>query len=644
MMEVESVRSSERAVTRRKFIKGVIAAGATVSASGYLFRGGALAALPSAQGSVERLITLNVNGQQRRVDVMKQETLAMTLRYKLGLTGTKLGCDRAECGACTVLIDGVTHYGCSMLTHQVRGRAVTTIEGLEQDGVLHPVQQAVLDEGGFQCAFCAPGFVMSMVGMLDRNPNPTREEAAQLLSGNLCRCADYNKILNTAMRAAELTPVSGLRRGEDMAENVIGTDIAPPDLRAKITGRARYAEDFRADGMVFAKLLLSPMPHARVRSVDARAALAMEGVLGILRADEVPQAEGVGEACLTDEPKYEGEPILAVAAVDETTAAAAIEAIKVDLEPLPFVLNPLDSLRPGGPDARLDGNVFRGRDLETLKWTQAEFDEAGEDRLPMGEPTAEWAIGEVEAGFAEADVIVEETVVHQSVTHHPMEPRSAMAYWQNGKLFLHGSTQSTARCRMGIAGALDMDVEDVVMVAEYCGGGFGSKITVSPTMLIPALLSQKINRPVMLRITRYEEHYVGRARAGLQGWAKIGFRSDGRMTALDLYLVQDGGPYGRTSDLFTAGTVASLNYQPETMRFRGVSVYTNTPPKSAQRAPGGAQIIAMLEPPRRQGGPRAQCRSPRDPKDQRCRTRRLDRSQPCRAHERLRERGPGPGQ
>ena len=381
-----------------------------------------------------------------------------------------------------------------------------------------------------------------------------------------------------------------------MAENVIGTDIAPPDLRAKITGRARYAEDFRADGMVFAKLLLSPMPHARVRSVDARAALAMEGVLGILRADEVPQAEGVGEACLTDEPKYEGEPILAVAAVDETTAAAAIEAIKVDLEPLPFVLNPLDSLRPGGPDARLDGNVFRGRDLETLKWTQAEFDEAGEDRLPMGEPTAEWAIGEVEAGFAEADVIVEETVVHQSVTHHPMEPRSAMAYWQNGKLFLHGSTQSTARCRMGIAGALDMDVEDVVMVAEYCGGGFGSKITVSPTMLIPALLSQKINRPVMLRITRYEEHYVGRARAGLQGWAKIGFRSDGRMTALDLYLVQDGGPYGRTSDLFTAGTVASLNYQPETMRFRGVSVYTNTPPKSAQRAPGGAQIIAMLEP------------------------------------------------
>ena len=206
MLEAEAIQSRRGGFTRRKFIKGVIAAGATASTAGYLFRsGGVLAPMLSAQGAVERLVTLTVNGRQRRVDVPKQETLAMTLRYQLGLTGTKLGCDRAECGACTVLIDGVTHYGCSILTHSVRGREVSTIEGLEQDGQLHPVQQAVIDEGGFQCAFCAPGFTMSMVGMLDRNPNPTREEAAHLLAGNLCRCGDYDKILNTAMRAAELS-------------------------------------------------------------------------------------------------------------------------------------------------------------------------------------------------------------------------------------------------------------------------------------------------------------------------------------------------------------------------------------------------------------------------------------------------------
>ena len=151
-------------------------------------------------------MTLTVNGQQRRVDVLPQETLATTLRYKLGLTGTKIGCDRSECGACTVLVDGVPHYSCSMLTHQVRGRAVLTIEGLEgADGTLHPVQQAVVDEQGFQCAFCMSGFVMNMVALVNEQPNPTRAEAAQHLSGNLCRCADYNKILNVAMRAADLT-------------------------------------------------------------------------------------------------------------------------------------------------------------------------------------------------------------------------------------------------------------------------------------------------------------------------------------------------------------------------------------------------------------------------------------------------------
>jgi aerobic-type carbon monoxide dehydrogenase small subunit (CoxS/CutS family) len=192
-------------LSRRNFIKGVIAGGAVVSSGAYLFRSpGPLLGQSSATGSVERLLTLNVNGQMRRVDVMKQETLAMTLRYKLGLTGTKLGCDRAECGACTVLIDDVPHYSCSVLTHMVRARRIVTIEGLEgPGGVLHPVQRAVVDEQGFQCAFCLPGFVMAAVGFFKTNPNPTRQELAHGISGNLCRCQDYDKILTSLMRGAE---------------------------------------------------------------------------------------------------------------------------------------------------------------------------------------------------------------------------------------------------------------------------------------------------------------------------------------------------------------------------------------------------------------------------------------------------------
>src|SRR5438552_3708606 len=203
MDQPDSPRSG---VTRRAFIKGVIASGAVASSAAYLFRaGGEIFGQTSAPGSVERLITINVNGQDRRVDVMKQETLAMTLRYKLGLTGTKIGCDRAECGACTVLVDDVPRYSCSTLTHTVRGKKIVTIEGLADatTGKLHPVQQGVVDEQGFQCAFCMPGFVMATVGYLKTNPNPTRQELAHGISGNLCRCQDYDKILTAMMRGAD---------------------------------------------------------------------------------------------------------------------------------------------------------------------------------------------------------------------------------------------------------------------------------------------------------------------------------------------------------------------------------------------------------------------------------------------------------
>ena len=202
--DIKPVETISKEISRRNFIKGVIASGAAVSSANYLFRAATLFGQTPGASATERLITINVNGQQRRVDVLKQETLAWTLRYKLGLTGTKLGCDRAECGACTVLIDDVPHYSCSVLTHTVRARKVVTVEGLAAaDGTLHPVQQGVIDEQGFQCAFCMSGFLMATVGFLKTNPNPTRQQLAHGISGNLCRCQDYNKILDAMMRGAE---------------------------------------------------------------------------------------------------------------------------------------------------------------------------------------------------------------------------------------------------------------------------------------------------------------------------------------------------------------------------------------------------------------------------------------------------------
>ena len=391
---------------------------------------------------------------------------------------------------------------------------------------------------------------------------------------------------------------------------LVGQNYTTPDLIAKVTGRAKYAEDYRADGMLFTKLLLSPMPHARVRRIDASAALAMAGVKAMLTADEVPDLRGA-EKALTNEPLYQGEPILAVAAVDERTAAEAIERIEVDFEPLPFVVDPVESLRPGGANARTDGNVWfpappspgggsgappARPKIQTVKWTDQDFAAAPEGGLPMGKAAEEWSYGDLDAGFKAAAVVVDETFVVQSTGHQPMETRSAMAYWQNGKLFLHGSTQSVARTIDPLAGWLGIDAANIVLISEYCGGGFGSKGAGAVSMVIPALLAKKAGAPVMMRISREEEHYIGRARTGMVGRARAGFTKDGRITALDLFIVEDNGAYGPMGDHRSAANAASLIWQPPAMRWRGLAVITNTPPRSQQRSPGPMQANAIMEP------------------------------------------------
>ena len=464
-----------------------------------------------------------------------------------------------------------------------------------------------------------------------------------------------------------------------MAENtnkLIGQNYTTPDLVAKVTGKAKYAEDYKVDGMLWTKLMLSPMPHARITRLDLSAALAMPGVKAILTADDLPEAQAggtlgenvqaatQGERILTKEPVYEGEPILAVAAVDELTAAEAIEKIVVEYEPLPFVVDPLVSLRPGSANARTQGNTWyaapaapaagraggaaapaagaaaaaapaaapaaagapaaaaaagaaaqagAGRaggppaggpppaarpEIKEWKWEQADFDEADKSgHMPMGKPApgAEWTWGNIEEGFKQADLVLEETFVSQSTGHQPLETRTAMAYWQNGKLFLHGSTQSTVQTVGSVARWVGIPPANVVLISEYTGGGFGSKIPGAISMAIPALLSKKANAPVMMRVSREEEHYIGRARQGVHSRVKVGFRKDGKITAIDLFTVGDNGPYEAQGDFRSAANTVSLCYQPTNMRWRGVTVLTNTPPRTSQRAPGGMQGNGLME-------------------------------------------------
>jgi xanthine dehydrogenase molybdenum-binding subunit len=488
-----------------------------------------------------------------------------------------------------------------------------------------------------------------------------------------------------------------------MADNkLIGQNYTTPDLVAKVTGKAKYAEDYRVEGMLFCKLLVSPYPHARVKRLDTSAAMSYPGVKAIITADDMPgaaagatlgegvQASTISERGLTNEPLYQGEPILALAAVDELTAAEAIERIDIEFEPLPFAVDPIESLRPNGGNARLQGNVWvrpsappaapgargpansaRGADaaaprtptptgpageqrsgaagaaaggagagagtaaeggrrgptegaapggrgpegragrgagrgagagapappqVAVWKWTDDDFAKAGPGQMPIGKASDEWTFGDVDGAMKKADLVLDETFMTQSTGHQPLETRTAMAYWQNGKLFLHGSTQSTVQTVAAVARWTGITADKVVIISEYTGGGFGSKIPGAVSMAIPAMLAKKANAPVMMRITREDEHFIGRARPGILARTKVGFRKDGKIVAIDMYTICDNGPYDAQGDARSAGTSVSLAYQPETMRWRGLTVLTNTPPKTSQRAPGGMQGIGIMEP------------------------------------------------
>ena len=381
----------------------------------------------------------------------------------------------------------------------------------------------------------------------------------------------------------------------------IGKDFVPPDILDKVTGKGRYAEDFKKDGMVFARLYTSPVPHGRVTRIDTSAIDGMEGLVGILTADDVPEAKVPDPPILTNHPVYVGEPILAVAAEDEAIAENALSRIKIDIEPLPFVTDPLHSVAEGGPNARAEGNVFvrsgEQAGFYTVKWTPEQIAEFRAGKEPSGEFIQEWSYGDLDKGFADAEVILEEPFVTAGYAHMSMEPRTAMAYWENGICYVHASSQSQSYWMPGLAKALEVEQDKVVLISEYTGGGFGSKFREYPAAVLPGWFSKKIDRPVQLRISREQEYYIGSARAGFQGRIKIGFARNGRVTAADVAIVEDIGPMTASGNTSAAGGAISVVYDPaEAMRWRGLPVMTNTTPRGAQRGPGQNQIAAVMAP------------------------------------------------
>ncbi len=555
-------------VSRRAFLKSSAAVTAATTLPTARARPGAQA--PQADSPPRTAIALTVNGERRTVDVEDRWTLAELLRDHLDLTGTKIGCDRGECGACTVHLDGVPVYSCSQLAVWADGRAVTTVEGLAVDGRLDPLQAAFVAGDGPQCGFCTSGQLMAAKAVVSAAPKPTEDEVRQGMAGNICRCSNYNRYV-AAVLGRPPEPASD---GEPMS--VVGQSPPRIDAVERVTGAARYTGDVKLPGMAYARVLRSPHPHARIRSIDMRRAREMPGVHAVLTRENCDTVWGSGDQqnprYLFNNPvRFVGDPVAAVAAVDRHAAEAAIQAIEVDYEPLDFVLDPEEALRPGAVEIQPGGNLSRRRDGEAL-------------------PDV-YRRGDLAAGFAASAVVVEETYVSKHHSNAQMEPRAAVARWEGDELTLWTPTQGISNCRADVAEDLGLPPEQVRVVCEYMGGGFGNKNQCQDADLIAALLAREAGRPVKLELTRRDDFLGVHGRWPTVQHYRVGAGRDGTLQAIELRGVSGMGPHRKSG-----GGIAGIELFRCPNVHREVSpAYTNMTVAANFRGPAYPQGVWGIE-------------------------------------------------
>jgi 4-hydroxybenzoyl-CoA reductase subunit alpha len=510
------------------------------------------------------LLSFRVNGDAIQVAAAPQDTLLKVLRTELGLTGTKGGCGTGDCGACTVLLDGDPVNACLLLALEAEGRRVETIEGL----VDHPLQRSFIAHGAIQCGFCTPGAIMSAKALIDGNPNPTREEAARAMSGNLCRCTGYQKILDAVVGWQDPPTLP-----EVTDRVVVGRSVPRIDAAELASGRAVFTDDIRLPGMLHGKILTSPHAHARVLKVDTSRAEALEGVKAVLTAADVPETfYGVSPArydeqvLATDRVRYVGDEIAAVAAVDEETCVRALQLMDVEYEVLPAVFDPFEAMKEGAP--QLHDHPRFANNVNTR---------------------VDWHFGDVERGFAEADVVKEHTFVGNRTYQHPMEPHCALARWESeGRLTVWSATQVVHYVQHQLSRLLEIPEGDVRVVMTHCGGGFGGKAEVNPLEICAALLSRKTGKPVKMRYSREEMVRHGRGRHKQHIKMKIGARKDGTITAVREEAVLEGGAYSSFGivAVYYAGAMVPTLYKLPNFKYDGYRVYTNLPACGAMRGHG----------------------------------------------------------
>ncbi len=577
-------------VSRRTFLRGtggVLAAAAVSPAPAAAAQAGSepAAAVAAADVPTSR-IQVTVNGAGHDLEIEDHWTLVEVLRDRLGLTGTKIGCDRGECGACTVLLDGRPVYSCSQLAAWIDGRRVDTVEGLEDaNGRLSPVQQAFVHHNGPQCGFCTSGQLMSATALLADEAHPNASEVQTALSGNLCRCSNYNAIVEAVVAAAEGAPDAvavdpPAVRGNFPPLRTVGPPTPRIDAVERVTGRAAYTGDVQLPGMVYGRVLRSPHPHARIRAVDVSQAEALPGVLAVITHERAPVVWGAGSVSggrqyndsikeitrhrrfLFNNPvRFVGDPVATVAAVDRHVAEEALRLITVDYEPLPFVLEPEEALEPDAVKIWPEGNLAPDVDNGLQPMTTRR--------------------GDTEAGFAAADRVFEDRYSTAFAHDAQMERRASVAAWDGDKLTLYTPTQGISNCRHDTARDLGMPEDKVRVVCKYMGGGFGNKNQNQDADLIAAMLARAAGAPVMLELSRNEDWLGMHGRWPTVQHYRVGAKADGTVTAIELRGYSGMGGYRKNS-----GGISGIElYACPNVERRIYPVYTNRTVSGNFRAP-----------------------------------------------------------
>ena len=534
-------------------------------------------------------IQFELNGRARSASVAPELLLVDFLRHDLDLKGTKTSCEVEVCGSCTVLLDGRPVSACTTLTHEIHGRALTTIEGLGSDDALDPVQEAFWEEGGFECGFCTPGMILSARALLDENPDPSEEDIKTALDGNICRCTGYRSIIQSVNRAAEL------RRGQD-ASTARPLDERRIDGVAKVRGEPVYTADLTHPGMLYGRVLRSPHAHARILGIDTSAAESHPGVVAVLTTADLGDVEQFHGPLVKDTPvlamdkvRYEGDAVAAVAAETLEAATTALGLINVEYEPLPALMTMDEALDPDAPplhesvsDDAPSFPGYPGIDDEAKKYANVSFHY---ERIE----------GDVDEGFAASERIFEHTFEFPKIAHYSMEPQLAVAEWRDDGFTLWSSTQHQFIIRNELAEMFGVPRESGRVVVPLVGGTYGNK---NHTKLEPVALalSRKAGRRVFLHLSLEEEsRTVSKPAARVR--LRTGVDGDGKLVARDCLVHVDGGAYSDSGPRVAqkAGFRAPGPYRIPHIRSHAYTVYTNTVPAGAFRGMGTPQVAWAYE-------------------------------------------------